>query len=385
MVHLLTVLSVASITPAQADVPEYVQSWGVQVGIDAARSDALAAFHTSLRATQRGEKKTRILQFGASHTAADLLTGYMRRDLQKRFGSGGHGWFMPARPWKTYRHQDLVFENSKSKRLRWQWDRVLQGGPFEHPDGMLGLAGMTVRADNKRQWAKFRTARTGPNASASHLELWYATQPGGGDLYLKVDNNRKRKRIRTRGKNNVLGFFELKLEPGSHRFELKPKGNGETKLLGAVLENDKPGVVLDTLGINGSRARSMLVWDDKMWRSLVARRDPALVILAYGTNESGDTDEPIAVYERNLRKVLRKVRKAAPSASCVLFGPTDRPVVHRKSKRDPRPWFSRRERTAQIVDVQRKVSREAGCGFFDAVAATGGTFSIVSWAHAEPR
>ncbi len=380
---LLTVLSV-SLIAVEPPAP-YEHTWGVDVGIDDADGASLNAFHAALRDTEAGKSKTRILQFGASHTAADLLTGYVRRALQARFGSGGHGWFMPARPWKRYRHQDLIFENSKSKRRRWTWDRVPQGGPFEHVDGRLGLAGMTVSAEKKGQWATFRTARSGPNSRATHLELWYATQPKGGDLYLKVDRKRKRTKIRTRSKKAGIGYFELALSDGGHEFELKPRGNGEVKLYGAVLETDGPGLVLDTLGINGSRARSMLVWDSAMWTELVQRRDPALIVLAYGTNESGDEDEPIAVYEDHLKRVLARVRKAAPDASCVLFGPTDRPHVHRKSRKDPEPSFTWRPRTEQINEVQRRVARAAGCGFFDAFAATGGRFSIVSWANAEPR
>ncbi len=381
----LTVLSVSISVQARDDGVADEPPPGAGTRIADADGSSLKAFHSALRATERGESKTRILQFGASHTAADILTGRMRRVFQVRFGDGGHGYFMPARPWRTYRHQDIKFENSKSKRYRWHWDFVRHSEkPWCHEDGLLGLAGMSVRAEKRQQYGRFRTSNRGHGSRASLLEIFYMTQPRGGDLYLKIDGARKRKRIRTKGKLG-LRVFTHEMAEGPHQFELRPRGNGEVRLYGAVMERDAPGVVIDTLGINGARAASMLEWNFGLWKTLVRRRDPALVVLAYGTNESGDVDEPIRIYRRNLRRVLKRVRKAAPKASCVLFGPTDRPIVHKTSRKDPLPSFTRRPRTELIVKAQREIAAQEGCGFWDAVAATGGPFSIVSWAHATPR
>lgn len=350
---------------------------GARIPIDDKDGRSLDAFHRALRRTAAGKGKTRILQFGASHTAADIFTARIRKRLQARFGDGGHGFFMPARPWKTYRHQNLRFENPKWGR--WKWSRVCHERQC-HDDGLLGIAGMSVEANTRKQWARFATRY---RTKGSSLELWFERQPKGGDLFLKVDR-RKRRRVRTRGRSGV-GIFRTTFEDGPHTFHIKPRGNGPVRLYGAAMERKGPGVVLDTLGINGARAVAMLDWNYRRWAKLVRHRDPALIVLAYGTNESGDKDEPIGVYEGNLRKVLKRVRRAAPDASCVLFGPTDRPHVHRKSRRAPANLFTNRVRTDLIIQTQRKVAKEVGCGFYDAVAATGGRFSIVSWADRKPR
>jgi lysophospholipase L1-like esterase len=161
------------------------------------------------------------------------------------------------------------------------------------------------------------------------------------------------------------------------------------RLYGGVLERDTPGIVFDTLGINGARAVSMLKWDYKLWETLMKKRRPNLVILAYGTNEAGDRDEPIEVYQANLRKVLKRVRNAAPKASCVLFGPTDRPILedraNKKNKKNVDKTFHVRPRVSLVNESQKRISAEFGCAYFDAIEATGGQFSIVSWADQEPR
>jgi hypothetical protein len=40
-------------------------------------------------------KSVHIVQFGDSHTAADVMTGTLRAQLQNRLGNGGMGWGMP--------------------------------------------------------------------------------------------------------------------------------------------------------------------------------------------------------------------------------------------------------------------------------------------------
>ena len=57
---------------------------------------------------------------------------------------------------------------------------------------------------------------------------------------------------------------------------------------GAVVESDKPGVVFDTLGLNGARMVTALAWDETSFRAELAHRVPDVVAIAYGTNESQD-------------------------------------------------------------------------------------------------
>jgi lysophospholipase L1-like esterase len=103
-----------------------------------------------------------------------------------------------------------------------------------------------------------------------------------------------------------------------------------------------------------------------------------MVVLAYGTNESGDDDVPIETYERRLRKVMSRLRELLPSSACLLIGPSDRPIEEEDGSYSPRP------RTGQLVQSQRRISAEYGCGFFDLVAFMGGEMSMVRWVEAEP-
>ena len=102
------------------------------------------------------------------------------------------------------------------------------------------------------------------------------------------------------------------------------------------------------------------------------------MVLAYGTNESGD-EQPMAAYEQQLVEALGRIASAAPSASCLLLGPPDRAL------KTAGAWRTA-ARLLAIVESQRKVAEAAGCAFFDQLEAMGGPGSMVKWAsEAKPR
>jgi lysophospholipase L1-like esterase len=115
-----------------------------------------------------------------------------------------------------------------------------------------------------------------------------------------------------------------------------------------------------------------------VYREHLARRRPDLLMLAYGTNEIGDDDVPIELYESRLRRVLERARQVAAQASCLLIGPSDRPL------RNDDGSFSDRPLTSAVIDVQRRLAREFGCGFFDLRRFMGGPMSMLSWVDAVP-
>src|SRR5438128_1703339 len=66
---------------------------------------ALHNFFTALADARSGRRlePVRIMHFGDSHTAADVLTADIRRFLQQDFGDGGAGWIVPKNPMSTRR------------------------------------------------------------------------------------------------------------------------------------------------------------------------------------------------------------------------------------------------------------------------------------------
>lgn len=339
---------------------------------DPASGPALQSFYTALDALARGEDedgKVRVLVYGASHTDADVYPQYLRRYLQERFGDGGHGYIHIAKPWRWYGHFDMEVDGLKY----WKTEHAQRTNGRD--DGRFGLLGASLSTTQRKAFGRV-SHRNG--TTASHYELYYLEQPRGGSFRILVDD-KPAGTISTRAKEIGPGYHALTLPEGPHAIEVQPVGNGEIRLFGLTAERERPGVVVDTLGIGGTRAANMLSWDYDLWGDHIRKRDPSLIVLAYGTNEAMDTDQSLGAYRARLSEVLQRLRSAAPQASCLLMGPGDFPQAMSDGHFGPRP------RLRQIVEIQADVALAAGCGFWDTLAFMGGELSMVQWVHAIPR
>ncbi|MGF1464796.1 MAG: GDSL-type esterase/lipase family protein [Sandaracinaceae bacterium] len=342
-------------------------AFGVEVALEDPSGEALRAFHEALRRAEAGEGQARILVYGASHVAADYFVDVIRDGLRARFGDGGHGFVLPARPWRSYRHLDVRVE---SNRRRWTAHRIRAN---DRDVQVLGLAGVAVETSSGRAWGRVDLG----DDRAGRFEVQYLQRPDGGSFDVLLDGRRVR-RIRTAADEEAPATAVVTAPDESHVLEVRARGDGPITLFGVLAERERPGVIVDTMGINGARARAHLLWDRDVHTSYLRRRDPHLVALAYGTNESGDTDVPIEDYEAELRRVLERLEATVPRASCLLIGPSDRPM------RDEDGELVDRPRTAAVAEVQRRVAADHGCAFFDLVAFGGGPLSMIRWAEADP-
>lgn len=340
--------------------------------IEGPEGDAhLGHFHQALRDLRAGrdpDGKVRVLLYGGSHTDADIYPHYVRAYLQERFGDGGHGFVHVAKPWAWYGHVELEVEGFKY----WKTEHAQRRDG--RSDGYFGLLGASLSTRDKRAFGRVRHR---PGTVGSIYEIMYLEQPKGGSFEVFADG-RRAATVRTRGPEPKAGYHTLRLPEGEHEIEIRPVGDGEVRLFGMTIERDTPGVVVDTLGIGGTRAANILKWDEAVWGDNVRRRAPDLYALFYGTNEATDADRPIEIYERELREVLDKFRRVAPEASCLLIGPGDFPLPT-ESGWVPRP------RLLQIVEIQARVAAEKGCGFWDTLAFMGGPLSMTKWVHATPQ
>lgn len=330
----------------------------------------LAHFHRALQALADGrdaDGKVRVLVFGASHTEADIYPQYVRSYLQERFGDGGHGFVMPAQPWRGYSHIEMGVSGFE----HWRTEHAQRRDGRD--DGRYGLLGASISTSNRRAAGKLVHA---PGVVASRYELYYLGQPRGGSLELVADGRRVAE-IDTAAHQVGPAYHAFELPEAEHTIEVRVRGDGEVRLLGLTVERDDPGVVVDTLGIRGTRAANALEWDFDVWADNVRRRAPDLVILAFGTNEATDVEQPMADYEARLAGVLQRYREATAPASCLLVGPGDFPLAADGG-------FVPRGRVGEIIDAQQRVAAAHGCGFWDLQAFMGGELSMVQWVRSTP-
>ncbi len=324
----------------------------------------------ALVSTPDQKNKVRIAVYGASHTQADIYSGYLRYYLQSRFGNGGAG-FIPLGVERGWTHRIDFKVRARGFKVQYVQKKDLP------PKGSFGLSGIAAVGGPNGKLRISPENQTDPELTASQYGLFYAAEPSAGDIAISVDGE-PLVELPARSEQLEARYHTFERPVGWHDVEIRTLGAGGARLFGLSVERAQPGLVLDTLGIRGTRAASMLRWDQALWEEHLNRRSPDLVLLAYGTNETTDRGQPIDVYANELEQVLGRLRHALPTASCVLVGPGDFPKAQHNA------WVTR-PRLLEIIAVQRRLAPRFGCGFWNAYEFMGGEGSMIKWVRAHPR
>ena len=148
-----------------------------------------------------------------------------------------------AKPWRWYGHVDMGVEGL----AKWQTEHAQTSDGRD--DGLYGLLGASLASSSKQAWGKV-SHRHG--SVGSRYDLYFLQQPQGGSFTVTVDGN-KSLVVRTRAPEVGPGYHTIDLEEGAHTIEVRPRGDGEVRLFGMTVERQQSGVVVDTLGIGGTR------------------------------------------------------------------------------------------------------------------------------------
>jgi lysophospholipase L1-like esterase len=332
-----------------------------------ARGAELARFHAALRALERGgrSRHVRIAWLGDSHAQADFWTGTLRNHLQKRFGNGGPGFVHVG--FKNYRHDAITV----SIEGKWKTRPKAPASQKTVADGIFGLGGVITSGfdDGPRASLEVTDAALPPKLL---VDLCYRLPTPEDQVAVTVTGARRVNLKATAAEPaGPLRHLVLKSDVPA-KIDVLPT-SGRPEFCGAVIETDpgvKPGVVLDTLGLNGARYSTALAWNEQGWAAELARRAPELVILEYGTNEAGDYNVDPAVYGKRLTTLVGRIRKVAPDVDVVIVGPSDRADKERQ--------------IAPIRDALRAAAAENGCWFWDTYTIMGGKGSIRIWRDEKP-
>ncbi|MFO8073642.1 MAG: GDSL-type esterase/lipase family protein [Polyangia bacterium] len=333
------------------------------------RGAPLALFFESLGELERdGEGLVRVLHWGDSHTAADFLTTAIRGSLQARFGDGGRGFVLLGEPWPSYRPTGVEAGADRP----WDCERILLAADPATLDGRYGLGGVAVETERSQARTWVATADEGSfGREAATFEIFYLNRPGGGSFRAFVDG-RRRATVSTASREVGSGFLRLEVEQGEHRLEIRANGDGPIRLFGAVVESAGPGVVYDSLGINGAFTSTPLRWDADLLAEQVRRRDPSLIVAMYGTNDALARSLTPERYRGRVRQLISRLRAGAPQAACLLLGPPDLELGSIPDEEEG-------ERESWMIDMQSQVAAERDCAFLDLRELMGGEGSRREW------
>jgi len=307
----------------------------------------------------------RILHYGDSPTTGDLITADARALLQQQFGNAGSGFVLIARPWAWYNHRGVEMDAS-----HWKIDIA---GIATLKDGMHGLGGVSFLGSPgaTAQW-KIKSPRH------SSIEIAYLSQPDGGAFAVDADDKEVGV-VETAAEIKGPGYSTFEIPPGATKFTLRvTKGN--VRLYGAEFRTGKVGVIYSSLGINGANVTLLSrSFNERHWAAELRHYHPDLVIVNYGTNESGYAQFVDKTWAPEMKEVVRRLRAALPESSVLLMSPMDRGDRTNGGEIQTTPVLPR------LVGIEARVAAETGVAFFNTFEAMGGEGTMARWYTSEPR
>jgi lysophospholipase L1-like esterase len=308
---------------------------------------------------------TRVLHYGDSPTTGDLITADARALLQKQFGDAGAGFVLIAKPWAWYYHRGVDMEASS-----WTIDVA---GVSELKDGLNGLGGASFRG-SPGAVAKW-TLKDGRHRT---VDLSYLAQPDGGSFSVEADGEELGS-VETAAAEREPAFASFQPPPGSKQFRLRVT-RGTVRLYGLEFRKDTPGVIYSSLGVNGANITLLSrAFNNAHWSAELHHYRPDLVVLAYGTNESGYSQFVDGTWGKELKAAVHRLQASLPNASILLMSPMDRGEKNEAGDIDTIPTLPR------LVSIEASVAAETGVAFFNTYQAMGGRGTMARWYAAEPR
>ena len=322
------------------------------------------SFHTfykklhTLLSDKKG--KVRIMQIGGSHIQAEIWPDQVRMDFLELSDSinGGRGFVFPfklAKTWNPKNHQISFtgkwesFRNSVKKHKE-KW----------------GISGITVKTNDSISSFQIGYKHDSlTNYTFNRIKVFHDMDASSFKLSLISDIPKKII------ENKELGFTEFILENSqdSLSIEIKKTERSQThfNLYGLSLENDDPGIVYTSIGVNGAKTSSYL--RNKKFVNQLKTINPDLVIFCIGINDAYYDNFNSKEYADNYEKLMQWMQSVNPNVEFLFVTNND-------------SYFKRKypnKRVFKAREVMINLAKKHHAGLWDLFEVMGGLNSIKYW------
>lgn len=362
----------AAAGPAPTQEIPYATAAGPSVGASVCagglcQAEALTGLFEAFAATEAGQRSrpVHILQIGDSHTAGDRITGKLRAELQARFGAAGRGVVPAGPPHDGYApYQVRLLGNAG-----WTVERASLQPTSGSPSTRVGLAGLRATGGD----GALLEFELEPGAEASTVSVCGRARGVGAGLSLEAGGVGRGVDFNGEAPDQAV-CRELSLAGPASSVRLVGLPPGAV-IDSVMLSRGGPGVMVSSLGLVGATLRDLARRDEAIVATELAVWRPALIVLAFGTNEGFDDTLDASTYETLLRDQVARMRRLAPAASLMLISAPDAlrngaaNGCSADGRRAPPPSL------AVVRDVQRRVAADLGVALWDWHGRMGGDCS----------
>ncbi|MBK8846250.1 MAG: hypothetical protein IPO27_06635 [Bacteroidetes bacterium] len=321
---------------------------------------SLFNYFSALNQLPKQKRKIRIAWMGDSMIEGDLVTNDFRKLLQKKYGGNGVGFVGITSPTAKFRGSvNHTYSGWTTYHFRDKPPKAVH----------LGIAGYTFLGD-KTAVARYKVSKEYDLFGDATL-LYGKTD--GGTITIQADTNKQTLYLDS---TDVFGTATTFGQGNASSISIFD-ADKQVPLYGVLLDRG-PGIYVDNFSFRGNSGITLSDIDQSLLYQAGQQLNYKLIIMSYGLNVVGHNIKKYDWYERGFIKTLAHIRKAFPEASILLMSVSDK--SHRKQGE-----YETEPDIPIFVELQKKMAKEAGIGFWNLYEAMGGYNSMKHWVEDKPR
>lgn len=307
----------------------------------------------------QGKGKINVMQVGGSHIQADIWSNQLRQSFQKLSPglNGGRGFLFPYR----LAHTNNPGSYKVSYTGNWKGFR----NSVNRHHAKWGVCGITATTYDSISSFKMKFNKGYTNYDFNRIKIFHDLDSSSFTLQFTADS------CITTTINNEIGYTEFTSQNRLDSLEItitKTDSNqNHFSLYGISLENDDPGIVYHSIGVNGASTESYLRCE--MFPQHLPVIKPDLVIFSVGINDAYYPDFKSAKYESNYDTIINWIKTVSPNAAILFTTNND-------------SYFKRRypnKRAEEVRNAMIRLAKKHGAGIWDMYGVMGGLGSVRTW------
>jgi lysophospholipase L1-like esterase len=313
----------------------------------------------------------RILHYGDSQIEGDRITGYIRQQLQEKFGGVGPGLIPAVQPIPSSAIGQTASENIGRYIIAGNFANQVahrRYGVLGQMAQVKGNASLSVSArnwkntfDHVKEFSKIRlyVGNTFGNFNANLL------LPGNVSLLHKSTQKRQDLNVITWNTQEPVRKFTLKLL-------------GSAEVYGIAIDGDY-GVAVDNIPLRGSSGTFFTRIEKSVMKPMLDDLNVGLIILEFGGNmmPSIKREKNVQDYKARIAQQIAYFKELCPQSRILLIGPSDM-STRQGGKLQTYPMLE------ATVQGMREAALENGAAFWDMYEVMGGKNSMPGWVKAKP-
>ncbi|MDR0798260.1 MAG: hypothetical protein LBN18_00655 [Dysgonamonadaceae bacterium] len=312
-----------------------------------------------------------ILHYGDSQIEGDRITGFIREQLQEKFGGNGPGLLPAVQPIPSA----AVGQTASGNLKRYIISGTMMDRVSHRRYGALGQVAQVMNGNSisvaTRNWkGTFEQVKT---FSKVRLYVGY----NNGLLRATLKTSDQPAEIQTIGQaHSEFEVLTWNLAEPVKKITLNLSGSAE--IYGLSLDGNY-GVAVDNIPLRGSAGTFFTDINPTVMRSMLQDLNVSLIIMEFGGNKMPAIrgNKNISDYKKQVSEQINYFRQINPTMKILLIGPADMSTKV-NGKLQTYPFLE------QTIDSMRTAALENGAAFWDMYQVMGGRNSMIKWVQNKP-